>query len=98
MIDPTFRNINMLFVCSLKNSSNDPTKDSLDKYDMPLAEIKDFNALIGSKPFLDQPAKNKQEMYETLAEMLRNSYFTKGNILDYFYHQNIINISIMSFV
>ena len=39
---------------------------------MPLAEIKDFNALI-DKQFFDQPVKNKQEAYEKLVEMSRNS-------------------------
>ena len=32
MIDPTFRNINMLFVLSFKNGDNDPTRDSFDEY------------------------------------------------------------------
>ena len=36
---------------------------------MPLVEIKDFNALVNNKPFLDQPVKNKQELYEKLIEM-----------------------------
>ena len=31
-----------------------------------LVEIKDFNALIDSKPFFDQPIKNKQEADEKL--------------------------------
>ena len=52
MINLTFRNINRLFVLSFKNSDYDPTKDSLDKYYMPLTEIKDFNALIQNKQFL----------------------------------------------
>ena len=30
---------------------------------MPFVEIEDFNALIDSKPFLDQPVKNKQENF-----------------------------------
>ena len=44
MIDPTFKNINRLFVLSFKNGFNDPTRDSFDKYFMPLVEVKDFNA------------------------------------------------------
>ena len=32
LIDPTFRNINRLFVCSYKNSDNDSTRFSFDKY------------------------------------------------------------------
>ena len=55
LIDPTFRNINRLFVLLLKNGNNDPTRDSFEKYYMPPVEIIDFNALIDSKPFFDQP-------------------------------------------
>ena len=32
LIDPTFRNINRLFILSLKNGNNDPTRNSFDKY------------------------------------------------------------------
>ena len=42
LIDLTFRNINRLFVLSFKNGGNDSTRDSFDKYYMPLVEIKDF--------------------------------------------------------
>ena len=52
MIDPTFRNIDRLFVQSFSAGENDPTRNSL--------EIKDFNALINNKTFFDQPVKNKR--------------------------------------
>ena len=32
LIDPTFRNINKLFVLSFKNGDNNPTRSSVDKY------------------------------------------------------------------
>ena len=32
---------------------NDPTRDSFKKYYMASAKIKDFNALIDNRPFLD---------------------------------------------
>ena len=32
LIDPTFRNINRLFVLSFKNGNDDPKRDSFDKY------------------------------------------------------------------
>ena len=64
LIDPTFRNIARLFVLLFKNDNNDPTRNSLVKYYMPLVEIKDFIALIDNKPFFDQPVKNKQEAHE----------------------------------
>ena len=68
MIDPTFKNINRLFVLLFKNGDNDPTIDSFLKYYMPLVEIKNFNALIDNKLFFDQPLKNKQEAYKKLSK------------------------------
>ena len=55
---------------------------------MPLAEVKDFNALIDKKSFFDQPVKNKQDAYEKLIEMSRNDDYTTGNLLDLSYRQN----------
>ena len=60
LIDPTFLNINRLFVLSFKNGNNDLTRDSFDQYYMLKLKIKDFNALIDNKPFFDQPVKHKR--------------------------------------
>ena len=62
MIDPAFRNIDRLFALSFKNGSNDLTKDSFDRYSIPLVKIKDFNAVIDNKPFFDYPMKKKKRM------------------------------------
>ena len=77
-----------MFVLSLKNGSNYPTRNSFDKYYMPLVEIKDFNALIDKKTFFDQPVKNKQEAYGKLIDMSRNDDYTRENLLDYLYHES----------
>ena len=61
LIDPTVRNIKRLFVLSFININ---ARESFLRYYIPLVEIKDFNVLIGHKPFFDQPVKNKQETYE----------------------------------
>ena len=50
MINPTFRNINKMSVLSFKNRNDDPARNSFDKHNMPLVEIKYFNALTDSKP------------------------------------------------
>ena len=63
LIDPTFRNINRLFVLLLKNGNNDPTRYSFDKYYMPLVEIKDFNVLIDNKPFFWAASKKTNEKH-----------------------------------
>ena len=67
LIDPTFRNINRLFILLFKNGNDDPTRDSFDKYYMPLVETKDLNASIDTKPFFDQPVE-KQEVHENLSK------------------------------
>ena len=40
--DPTFSNINRLFVLVFKNGDYDPTRNSFDEYYMTLAEFIDF--------------------------------------------------------
>ena len=76
LIDPTFRNINRLFVLSFENGNNGPTRSFFDKYDMPLVEIKDFDVLIEYKAFFDQPVKNKQKAYKKFIEMSTNDDYT----------------------
>ena len=50
-------------VFSFKNGGDDPTRNSFDKYYMPLVKIKYCNPLINSKPYFDQPVKtNKKRM------------------------------------
>ena len=88
LIDPTFRNINRLFVLSFRNGNDDPTRNSFDKCYMPLVEIWDSNVLINNKPFFDQRVKNKQEAYEKRIEMSRNNDYKTGNLLDYSCHQS----------
>ena len=42
LIDPTFGNINRLFVLSFKNGNDDPIRNYFDKYYILLLEIKIF--------------------------------------------------------
>ena len=46
LIDPTFRNINRLFVLSFKNGNDDPMRDSFDKYYIPLMNCAPFTKCI----------------------------------------------------
>ena len=65
-IDPKFNKINRLFVLSFEHEK-DKTNFSVDY--TPKVEIKDFNALIAGKFFLDVPVKNKKDAYEKIIEM-----------------------------
>ena len=75
LTDPTFRNINKLFVLSFKYSNDDPTRNSCDEYYMWLVDIKDFNPLIDKKPFFDQPVQNKEEAYQKLMTTQQEIYY-----------------------
>ena len=68
LIDPTFTNVNRLFVLSFENE-NDRT--SFSKYYGRKVEIKDFNALIDGKSFFEIPVKNKEEAYEQIISNLQ---------------------------
>ena len=92
LIDPTFSNVNRLFVLTFENEDD---RTSFSKYFLPKVEIKDFNVLIDGKPFLEIPIKNKEEAYATIIEMTKNNNYTTGNLLDYEYfkgHYKLIAI------
>ena len=63
LIDPTFSNVNRLFVLSFENEEN---RTSFSEYYVPKVEIKDYNVIIDGKPFFEIPVKNKEETYEKL--------------------------------
>ena len=55
LIDPTFANVNRLFVLSFENKGD---RTSFSKYHVPKVKIKDFNVLINGKPFFEIHVKN----------------------------------------
>ena len=90
LIDPTFTNVNRLFVLSFQRiaGENNTTKnhrDSFSHYYVPNARIKDFNVLIDGKSFFELPVKNEEEAYEKIMDMSNNNYYTTGNLLDFTY-------------
>ena len=66
LIDPTFTNINRLFVLLFTRDNASDTRDSFSQYYVPNVRIKDFNVLIDEKSFFDLPVKNEEDVYEKL--------------------------------
>ena len=89
LMDPTFTNVNRLFVLSFQRIEEDDIKkdyrDSFSHY-VPKVQIKDFNVLIDGKSFLDLPIKNEEEAYEKIIDMSNNNY-TTGILLDFAYYK-----------
>ena len=53
---------------------------------MPLVEIKYFDALIGNKPFFDQPVKTSKKSMKKLSKC-QEMLTTTRNLLDYLNHE-----------
>ena len=85
LIDPTFTNVNRLFVLSFTRDNEGDNRDSFSDYYVPNVEIKDFNVLIDGKSFFDLPVKNEEEAYEKIIDMSNNNDYTTGNLLDFGY-------------
>ena len=90
MIDPTFTNVNKLFVLSFKNEygnddENETVRISFKKYYVRKVETKYFNV------------KNKEQAYEQIIEMSKTNNYTTDNLLDYEYflkHYKLIAIDL----
>ena len=85
LIDPTFTNVNRLFVLPFPRNNNTDSRYSYSNYYVPNVEIKDINALIDGKIFFDLSVKNKEEAYKKIIEMSRSNDYTTGNLLDFGY-------------
>ena len=94
LIDPTFANVNRLFVLSFENE-NDRT--SFSKCYVAKVEIKYFNVLLDGKPFSEIPVNNKEEAYKVINGISKNDDYATGNLLDYHYfkdHYQLIAIDL----
>ena len=88
LIDPTFTNVNRLFVLAYQEADN---RQSFSQFYLPRLMIKDFNVIIDKLAFFDLPVKTEEEAYENIIDISRNNEYTIGNLLDYDYFKKIIN-------
>ena len=76
LIDPTFTNVNRLFVLPFPRNNNTDNRDSFSDYYVRNVEIKDFNVLIDGKSFFDLSVKNEEETYEKTIDISNNNDYT----------------------
>ena len=82
LIDPTFTNVNRLFVLAYRNNEN---RQSFSKFYLPKVMVKDFNVIIDKLAFFDLPIKTEGEAYEKIIDISKNNEYTTGKLLDYDY-------------
>ena len=85
LIDSTFTKVNRLFALSFARTAAGDHRDSFSHYYVPSVRIRDFNALIDGKSFLNFPVKDEEEAYEKIMSVNRNNDYTTGNLLDFAY-------------
>ena len=61
LMDPTFTNVNRLFVLSFARNNNTDSRYSYSNYYVPKVKISDFNVLVDVKSFFELPVKNEEE-------------------------------------
>ena len=96
LIDPTFTNVNRLFVLSFQRiaGENNTTKDrrvSFSHYYVLNVRIRDFNVLIDGKSFPDLPVQKEEDAYDKIIDMSNNNDYATGNLLDFVYFKKITN-------
>ena len=82
LIDPTFTNVNRLFVLAYQNVDD---RQSNDEFYLPKVMVKDYNAIIDKLAFFDLPIKTEEEALEKIIDISRNNEYTTGNLLNYDY-------------
>ena len=82
LIDPTFTNVNRLFVLANQIAID---RQSFSTFYLPRVMIKDYNVIIDKLAFFDLPIKNEEEAYEKIIDISRNNEYITGNLLDYDY-------------
>ena len=80
LIDPTFTNVNRLFVLAYQTADD---RQSFSELYLPRVMVKDLNVVIDKLAFFDLPTKTEKEAYEKIIDISRNNEYTTGNLLDY---------------
>ena len=94
LIDPTFTNVNRLFVLACQNADD---RQSFSQFYLPRVMVKDYKVIIDKLAFFDLPIKTEEEAYEKIIDISRNNEYTTVNLLDYDYfkkHHTLIAIDL----
>ena len=94
LIDPTFTNVNRLFVLAYQNADDG---QSFSQFYLPNVMVKDYNVIIDKLAFFDLPIKTKEKAYEKIIDISRNNEYKTANLLDYDYfkeHYKLIAIDL----
>ena len=92
-LDASFQGVNRRFVLAFDNPNNGDNKierDSHRKYFLPRVNITNYNVLIDSRNFYDQPINDQIKKYDEIRKIStgKGDVFTTECLLDYQYFKN----------
>ena len=89
LINPTFTNVNRLFVLSFPRNGNLDSRYSYSNYYVPKVEINEFNVLIDQKSFFDLLLKKWRRSLPNVMGISNNNDYKTGNLLDFGYFKKL---------
>ena len=92
-LDASFDGVNRLFVLAFDNTNNGNTKverESHRKYFFPRVDVTNYNVLIDSRNFYDQPVNDQFKNYDEIRKIAtgKGDDYTTGCLLDYQYFKD----------
>ena len=75
LTDPTFTNVNKLFVLAYQVDNNNDNRKSFLQFYLPRIMIKDFNVIIDNLAFFDLPIKTEEAAYEKIIDISKNDEY-----------------------
>ena len=65
-LDPSFQDVNRLFVMAYNRANNQPTRNRQQKYYLPRIDLEKYNVIIDGRYFFDNPIESDIEKYREL--------------------------------
>ena len=86
-LDPSFQDVNRLFVMAYSRENNQPQRKCQQKYYLPRFDLKKYNVIIDGRNFYDNPNESDIEKYRELKKVMigKGEDYTTGSLLDYNY-------------
>ena len=86
-LDPSFQDVNRLFVMAYNRVDGQPTRNGQRKYYLPRISLNKYNVIIDGRNFYDNPIESDIEKYRELKKVMigKGDDYTTGSLLDYNY-------------
>ena len=88
-LDPSFQDVNRLFVTAYSRVDGQPNRDGQRKYYLPRIDLNKYNVIIDGRNFYDNPIEIDIEKYRELKKVMigKGEDYTTGSLLDFNYFE-----------